>query len=133
MTNKHPKSYINFVDKTIAYWQKILCLTLYDIVVNYEDCDTESSTESAIFVNQGYYTATITIYPVHLTIWKNDLPEARKIIVHELTHILTEHFWEFAVEHIPNKEKEEFVKIGEQLVESLAKILSRNIGVKKDK
>ena len=123
-----PRSYKKFVDKTIVCWQKILCLTLYDIVVNYADSDTESSTESAIFINQVYYTATITLYPAHLNIWKSNLPEARKIIIHELTHILTEHFWEFTVEYIPNKEKEEFVKIGEQLVESLAKILSRNIG-----
>lgn len=123
----YPKSYKKFVDKTITQWQKILHLTIYDIVIHYAEKDADSSSESCIFINQGYYTATITLYPIHLSIWKNDLPEARKIIVHELTHILVDPLWEFASDRTLKKDADEFIKIGEQLIEAFAKILTRNI------
>lgn len=123
----YPKAYKKFVDKTITQWQKILHLTIYDIVVHYAEKDADSDAESSILINQKYYTATITLYPIHLDIWKNGLPEARKIIVHELTHILVDPLWEFAADRTLKKDVDEFTKIGEQLTETFARILTKNI------
>lgn len=71
----------------IERWQRLLFLDIYGITVKFSDEPAPIAACAAdVRSNRPYMDSTITVYP---TILEHDHDEQDRLLVHELTHIIT--------------------------------------------
>lgn len=110
------------VDRLVARWKPRLCLSDWGITIQYEDKDlikNEVKTLAQIVTNLQYTDARLIIYPVFFA---ERVRVQEAVIVHELSHIITQQTREALFKTLSGKKAAE---LNESLTEHISKMLFR--------
>lgn len=112
------KSYKQFVRKIVSEAKPLMLLQIYGVDIFYDMEDKGSAAE--IKVNNKYYTAAIFCHKNLYDHYKGgDKNRVIEMIVHELSHIITEPLYVFAVDAATNSSHKHLETIREQTTEQV--------------
>lgn len=125
---KVPKGLKEFVIKCAREHAWNLKIQHYNVTIEYKDSEKASSDlrtgdviAADIEVQRRYLAAVIRIYPTVYGKWeRGEKKEINEIIGHELSHILTQHFFDLAVSCY--KDEGETKDAWESLTESIGRL-----------